>query len=86
MLAQPEPDNPTCSQGNKKTVHDCCKMPSIGEQAVLNRCMAENPKPKTPPTPGTKKTEGCVRKFSNSKLKTNNHLINIVFSVLPNVC
>ncbi|XP_039448451.1 general odorant-binding protein 67-like isoform X1 [Culex pipiens pallens] len=80
VLAQPEPDNPTCSQGNKKTVNDCCKMPSIGEQAVLNRCMAENPKPKTPPTPGTKKTEGCcvaqclltsVNAFTNNAIDKN---------------
>ncbi|EAT36423.1 AAEL011487-PA [Aedes aegypti] len=57
VVAQPRPDDPSCMEGNQRKAHDCCRMPMLVEQSVMNRCMTENPM--TPPVPGVQRTEGC---------------------------
>ncbi|XP_065075888.1 general odorant-binding protein 67-like [Ochlerotatus camptorhynchus] len=57
-LAQPKPDDPSCIQGNRKRIPDCCRMPFQVDQSILNRCIAENPNIALP-APGVQRTEGC---------------------------
>ncbi|KXJ81309.1 general odorant-binding protein 67 [Aedes albopictus] len=56
-VAQPKPDDPSCMEGNQKKALDCCRMPTLVEQSVMNRCITENPM--TPPVPGVQRKEGC---------------------------
>lgn len=64
-LAQPKPDDPSCIQGNQKRIPECCRMPFLVDQNIMNRCVAENPMTALP-APGVPRTEGCVKRFEPS--------------------
>ncbi|XP_053687340.1 general odorant-binding protein 67-like [Sabethes cyaneus] len=57
VLPQPAPDNPTCAEGNTKIAKDCCRLPSLVDQTIINRCATENPT--IAPAPSVRRTEGC---------------------------
>ncbi|XP_055535891.1 uncharacterized protein LOC129724764 [Wyeomyia smithii] len=71
IISQPAPDNPICMKGITKTEKDCCRLPSLVDQSIDNRCALENP---TMISPSAKKTEGCC--IAQCVLTTLNALEN----------
>ena len=54
----------TCFKKIATPPAQCCKIPKLTDTTIFDKCLVQNPV--IPPIPGTKRTEGCVRKVKIS--------------------